>query len=303
MDQRDECLKERTVAIVGGDLRTLYAARLLALEGCSCRLYGLGESRNPCDGGFEKGRCKAPYLMKEVLSDADLLLLPVPLSRDGKTVNAPLSSMNLPLSILNQGVLSSLPVFGGGLELLPKGEGGERIDLLRDPLFAKENALPTAEAALGLALLEHPGVLFESNCAILGYGNIASALLPLLRAAGARCTVFARREEARLKARAAGAQALCMEELCHRLPFFDILFNTVPAEMIDEEHAPLLKRDALYIELASAPFGMCEKSRGLLKARHLFAPALPGRYAPLYGGRLIAQRVSDYLKTHPSLHG
>ena len=103
--------------------------------------------------------------------------------------------------------------------------------------------------------------------------------------------VFARREEQREKAAEAGARSAPFEELTDLLPSFDLVFNTVPAHVIGEGQACLFQKSALYVELASAPYGMSENSRGRLPCRHLFALGLPGKYAPLYAGGLIAKRV------------
>ena len=284
--------KEWVIGVIGGDLRTVYAAQALSRAGVTCRLYALGEQRNPCAGGFEKGRCRAPYLLDEATEGADALLLPLPLSKDGKNLNAPLSTLNLPLSLLDGVALSDLPVFGGNLCYPPfLGRSAPTFDLLKEEDFAAANAKPTAEGALGLALLEHPGLLEESRAAILGYGNIGRSLLKKLRLLGVDCTVFARREEQRWEAAGAGARSAPFEELTDLLPSFDLVFNTVPAHVIGEERACLFQKSALYVELASAPYGMSENSRGRLPCRHLFAPGLPGKYAPLYAGRLIAKRV------------
>jgi dipicolinate synthase subunit A len=289
--------KACTVSVVGGDLRSLYAARVLAKEGYGCRLFHLADMENPCAIGFERGRCQAPYLLEEAFSGAGCLLLPLPLTRDGKTLNAPFSPCPPLLSHLEEQIPQGLPLVGGGLSRpFFKERRGVTVDLLSEEDFALQNALPSAEGALGLALLHHKGVLFGSNCAIFGYGRIAEALLCRLLALGAEVTVFARRQESLFKAEAAGARALPFLALGDHLPAFDLLFNTVPAPVLSPELCALLGEEALYLELASPPFGVCESGRQVLGKRLLMAGGLPGKYAPLYGGALIARRVLALFK-------
>ena len=290
---------KRIVSVIGGDERALYAARYLAKRGCVCRLFYLGDRKNPCAEGFERGQCVAPYMLYEAMDGADCLLLPLPLSLDRIHLNAPYSQISLPLAELARQIPREIPLFGGGLSAVAlSGRRGLTVDLLKDEEFAAKNALPTAEGALALAILHHKGLLFGSRCAILGYGRIASALLPMLLSLGVHCTVFARRETARLAAQQAGAEGISFEELPCRLPSFDLVFNTVPETVIAPAHCSLFKKESLFVELASSPYGMSDETRRKLGAKHLFAPSLPGKYAPLYAGSLIGERMLSLLSDH-----
>lgn len=288
--------KGYTVSVLGGDMRSLYAARYLAKKGCTCRLFCLGEQENPCSVGFERGKCQAPYRLEDAFFEADFLLLPLPLTRDGVHINAPLCTSPPTMFPLLEQIPTDLPIMGGGLDLkILEGRRAPAFDLLKDEAFLAENALPSAEGAIGLALMHHKGILSGSNCAVLGYGRIAQALLPRLLALGGRVTVFARKREALTSAQALGAEALPFSALEKTLPGFDLLFNTVPARIFQKEHCKFFARDALYLELASPPFGMDEECVLALSKRHLYALGLPGKYAPLYAGNLIGRRVFQVL--------
>ena len=289
-------MSKKEIAVIGGDERALYAAKRLCREGYACRLYALGEGKNPCCEGFEKGSCQAPYLLRATLEGALCALLPIPLTRDGKTLNAPRLSAPLPLGQLLSQIPKDLPlVCGGGVQYF-EGHGAPVADLLEDEEFTKKNALPTAEGALALAVMHHPSVLKGSSCGVLGYGAIGGELARLLKNAGAQVHVFARRPESRAQARQNGVDAYPFEALAGALPAFDLIFNTVPAPVMPEERLDALQSDALYIELASKPFGMAEGARGRLSCKHLFAQGLPGKYAPAYAGALIGEKILSLIK-------
>ena len=74
-------LSGRTVTVVGGDLRMLYAAHRLGALGARVRTLGVGDASQ---GGF------CPFQdLSDAARDADALLLPLPVTRDGVTVNCP----------------------------------------------------------------------------------------------------------------------------------------------------------------------------------------------------------------------
>ena len=130
------------------------------------------------------------------------------------------------------------------------------------------NAAITAEGAIALAMERREQTLLGSRVLILGFGRIARALAPRLRALGAEVTVYARSEAQRALAECLGCRAL--ESLPDKPEGYSILFNTVPAPLL-----PGAAEGALNIELASAPGGFRDAS-GVVIAR-----GLPGKSAPL----------------------
>ncbi len=130
------------------------------------------------------------------------------------------------------------------------------------------NAAITAEGAIALAMERREQTLLGSRVLILGFGRIARALAPRLRALGAEVTVYARSEAQRALAECLGCRAL--ESLPDKPEGYSILFNTVPAPLL-----PGAAEGALNIELASAPGGFRDAS-GVVIAR-----GLPGKAAPL----------------------
>ncbi len=147
----------------------------------------------------------------------------------------------------------------------------ERTDVQMWDYFVPEavqlqNAAITAEAAIWEAQRRRDTALLGANVLILGFGRIGQALAPRLRALGAEVTVCARRAESR--ALAEGMACRTLETLPAAVQGYDILFNTVPAPVLDA--AP----DCLTLELASAPGGFRDPA-GVIPAR-----GLPGSYAP-----------------------
>lgn len=140
------------------------------------------------------------------------------------------------------------------------------------------NARLTAEGAI--ALLRPETGLSGAHILLLGYGRIARLLARELQKAGALVTAAARSGEQRAWAEAEGIEALPLDALSDALDRFDVIIGTIPAPVLTEPLLVLVRKDALLLELASAPGGIdaaAAHERGL---RYIRAPGLPAKYAP-----------------------
>ena len=136
----------------------------------------------------------------------------------------------------------------------------------------------TAEGAI--ALLRPETGLSGAHILLLGYGRIARLLARELQKAGALVTAAARSGEQRAWAEAEGIEALPLDALSGALDQFDVIIGTIPAPVLTEPLLALVRKDALLLELASAPGGIdaaAAHERGL---RYIRAPGLPAKYAP-----------------------
>ena len=87
------------ILFIGGDRRMICAAELISQSGGVCAV-GLGgdfpEPENQ-SGGYER------------------IVLPVPFSRDGENITAPLSERPLPLELLTDYAAAGARIFSGGM--------------------------------------------------------------------------------------------------------------------------------------------------------------------------------------------
>lgn len=183
-------------------------------------------------------------------------------------------------------ILKLLPhtvtVLGGRLtsELLV---GYEKVDLLLDEQYQAENAHLTAECAMGLARNLLPVQLRGLPVLVIGWGRIGKCLGKLLQLAGAKVSVAARKQTDRAMLTALGYRALSMEQMRGSISDYRVIFNTVPAPVLDREETGRCRADCIKIDLASVS-GM--ESGDVVAAR-----GLPGKYLPESSGRLMADTV------------
>jgi len=272
------------IAVLGGDLRQLTAAEVLTEAGCPVSLYG-----------FDTYRDKESLPLAAALEGAEAVLLPVPVLR-GEFLNLPLCDDKMTPRKLSEvlGQSTTLRTVIGGK--LPPSLGEEMaekgiacFDLCEDEGFNLHNAVPTAEGALAIAMSHTPITLSDSHVAVIGYGRIGRALSERLLALGATVTVVARREKDRIEAELRGCRACDYPQLPRLTPAFDVIANTVPTVVLQEETLRQVKKSAFVIELASKPGGVDIAAALRHEVRVISALSLPGKVAPVSAGRIIAR--------------
>ena len=151
------------------------------------------------------------------------------------------------------------------------------------------NARLTAEGAV--ALLRPETGLSGAHVLLLGYGRIARLLARELQKAGALVTAAARSGEQRAWAEAEGIEALPLDALSDALDRFDVIIGTIPAPVLTEPLLALVRKDALLLELASAPGGIDAAAAHERDLRYIRAPGLPAKYAPERAAAILRDAV------------
>ncbi len=273
--------------ILGGDIRQYYMKEALCRKGYRTVLLL-----------FDKQGDVLP--LKEAIAGCDVLLLPLPVSRDGKTVNAPFSETPLPLSAVTALLPKEKLLFGGmvpfALHEQLAEKGVRHIDYYRDEELTSRNALPTAEGVLGLLIRELPVTVKDSRVLLTGYGRCGKAIASLLKKNGCHITVSARSPEARRQAAARGLKVLSLEDLPCAKAEFDAVINTIPHRVLGENLLPRLSKETVLIEISSAPFGIDFDLAAKEKLRLIKAASLPGKVAPKTAGEIIADTIDRLIR-------
>jgi len=210
------------------------------------------------------------------------IILPLPLTRDGLTFYLPFAEEKRYISTFVDGLSLNCKIFGGAI----KQGFAELCDFYNlslydyyDDEYANENSVLTAEAAVN--------IYGKKNALILGYGRIGKHLAKICENA----TVCARSEKD-ITDITNKYTFLQYSELYRNIGRFDLIYNTVPACVIDEDTVKQI--DGKYIELASEPGGIplgCEDYIDYYVER-----GLPARACPQKAGRLLAKRLIKYMK-------
>lgn len=280
-------MNKKTIAIIGGDTRQQYLADFLSKH-FHVICYGVPLKENDFDTA------------QQCVFRAEVIVLPMPISRDCVTLNAPQCSGSVYLSELFDNIHCDSAVFGGlvkpQIAALAKQCHINLIDLLDDEPLTMDNAVLTAEGAIGVAVNESSDSLYKSQCAVCGYGRIAKILTHQLMAHGAKVSVFARNISCRSLANALGATALPFDKLSSSASQFQYIFNTVPSLVLDSEVLKNLSSDCTVIELASAPGGIDLDFAKKAEITVISAMSLPGKKSPKAAAKLIGTTILQKIK-------
>ncbi len=274
-------------AILGGDSRAAALCTLLAEDGHKVNTYCLEKAHPPPE-------IPAEGCLQSAVYGADWVLLPSPAEKAGM-LSTPLSAQSLEMEELICALWPGQVLCGGRLSAgssLAAVRAGLRVcDLMQRRDFTVGNAAITAEGAVQLLLSAAPRCLMGCHVLVTGWGRIASILAPRLHALGAYVTVAARKAGDRAMAAARNLGCCSFKALGLVIEDVDYVVNTVPAPVLDEKLLRRMKKNAVLLELASAPGGYDAQAAESLGLKCISAPGLPGTYAPLSAAELIRETV------------
>lgn len=277
-------------AVLGGDLRQAYLAESIAADGYF--VYAAAFEKFPFSGLVRVMETE------DAVARCTHVVLPLPVTRDGLTLNAPYGQEPLLLDDRLALLLAHKPVYGGQIHKLPKTERWaelEAYDYFAREDVAVENAVPTAEGAIEIAMRELPVTLNGSHCLVAGYGRIGKVLSRMLLGLGAKVTVSARRAEDLAWIKLNGMRAV-KTALIGESGRYDVIFNTIPKMVFDAQTLALAAENALIVELASKPYGIDLEAAQRLNIRVILAESLPGKVAPQSAGVIIKNAIYKMMR-------
>lgn len=258
----------KNITVIGGDGRLKTAAEILKGYGFNVNLSGV-------------------YGKKEA-EESDVLLLPVPTTRDGTTVFAPFSGEKIYLDDIARLTPDSTLILTCNYMF----DGKNCVDYGKNDAYCLLNAIPTAEGAVKLAVENTPFTLWGSRVLVIGYGRVGKILADRLKGLGCRITVSARKSTDFALIAANGYYSANTYEI-GKNPDYDIIFNTVDAEVLrDSDFKSCTAK--LIIDLSSkGGFNTAAAEEHGITA--IKAPGLPGKVAPRTAGEILAKTVKDII--------
>ena len=169
------------------------------------------------------------------------------------------------------------------------------VNLSRQEKYRRINSQLTAEGALSLTISSTEKALFDSSVLILGYGNLGSALcetfLPHCKRLTVTAFTLAEMSDAGQK-----YQTYFKKEFVPHLKEYDVIINTVPHNILSRKDVYEISENALYLELASKPYGVDPADGVAMKAKYVLGNALPDKYSAKTAGDALAACVDHVLE-------
>ncbi len=288
--------REMSVWVIGGDLRQVRLAQLLADDGHWVQTYAMEQRPEPntlCGSDTLRG-----------VERADCVILPLPVMVEEGILNTPLSDQKIPVKNVLDALKRGQIVCAGRVSKELAEYAESKGIILRD-YFAREelaikNAVPTAEGAIQLAMEELPTTIFGTRVLVIGYGRLGRLLAHRLKGLGARVTVSARKYEDLAWIESCGYWSEHTEQLDGWLGGYQLIINTVPSKVLDRARLNDMDEGTLVIDLASRPGGVDFDAAAELGVKVIWALSLPGKVAPVTSGKIIRDTIYHMLQEEGS---
>lgn len=240
------------------------------------KFYFLGEDERI---KFLKEMYKEGKQDTENLSLADIIVSPIPFSKDGENITGTKIKIDeFCKSCINKKLISGAINKENRRKL--EINNVEYVDLMELDEMAILNAIPTAEGTVLEVLKETNFTIFNSNVLILGFGRVGKIICNTFKGLGAKVYCEARKEKDLALIYSMGYNDINLNKLNNYLDKMDIIINTVPYMMLDEKRLKLLKKDCFVIDVSSKPGGVDFEAAKTVGINAKLVLGIPTKVAP-----------------------
>lgn len=286
---------EKSIAVVGGDLRIVKLIEMLVKDGYTVYTYGLEMSED-----LQKiEKIEMCPTVTETVKNSKVVVGPIPLSSDRKNLSMPFSNIKFDVDEFISCIEGKTLIAGNIVEETKRKleqSNIQYIDLLKREEFTVLNTIATAEGTIQIAMEETQKTLHGSKVLIMGFGRIGKVLAKMLDGIGAKVYCEARKNEDIAWIKAYGYEPIHLNNLNEHLGEFEIIISTIPFQILDKDRLELVNKDAVIIDLASNPGGVDRKAAKEKDLKLIWALSLPGKVAPLTSAIYIKETLYHVLK-------
>ena len=233
--------------------------------------------------------------LQECIQKTNIVIGGIPLTKDNITINTTYSDKEISLKEVQSLVENKTFIAGKIPSCFYEDEKIKNIDLLQSEALTILNAIPTVEGAIKIAIEETEYTLHESNVLIYGFGRIGKILCDRFKSMGANVYCVARKEADLAWIREKRCIPITYDKLENYAQVMDLMINTVPVVVIQEEMMKKMKRDCFIIDLASNPGGVDKMVANKYNIKVITALGVPGRIAPLSAAKYIKTIIETNL--------
>ncbi len=266
-------MKEKFL-ILGGDLRSIKLAEMLANDNNKVLSYGFEKSEDI----MENTQIDKISNLSKAIEKADIIVAPTPFSSNGEFVNSPFAEEEIKINQLLKSNKNKIFIAGGIKDTIQEQLEEKYlkvIDVMKREELAILNTIATAEGTIKVAIENTDKILQGTKILILGFGRVAKIVANKFSLLSTKVTCAARKITDLAWINAYGYDSININDMLYDLKDFDIIINTVPQVLIKEKELKHLKSDVLLIDLASTPGGIDGKVAIQMGLKYVWALALP----------------------------
>lgn len=285
----------RKIGVIGGDLRIVRLCEMFSNENYTIYTNKLDKYSFNNDNILE---CEN---IKKITDNCKYIISGIPFSKEGVYLNAPFSNKSIKVDdLLKQ--LENKILIAGAIDKTTKEKAKLQNIEINDLMDIEEltilNIIPTVEGAIQIAMEQTEFTIHSSRCLVLGFGRIGKLLSKTLKSLGAEVSCVARKESDLAWIKTFRYNVVHINDLKKDIQKnnYDIIFNTIPAIVLDEENLKVLKnKNTLIIELASKPGGIDLEKAEEYNLKVIKAQGLPGKVAPKTAAKYIKDTLENLI--------
>ena len=264
----------KKITVIGGDNRLKILKERLTQMGYAVDTLGL------YDNDFAD------------ITTSQVLILPVPSTKDGVNVFTPLTKRIIPLKSIASATTKEQLILCCNYCF----ENKNSVDYGSLDSYALLNSVPTAEGAIKLAIENTPYTIWKSRALVIGYGRVGKILSDRLKSLGCEVTVSARKPADWALLDALGFEYINTGHLNLKPLDYDMIFNTVDVKVIDDEALKNCRCD-LMIDLSTYG-GFSLESANNCGIKAIKAGGLPALIAPKTAAEILSNTVIHIINTY-----
>lgn len=276
--------------IIGGDNRNIKLSILLAKEKNIVYTYGLEKAEEIKDNQ----KINICTDLKEILEKADNIISAIPFSKDGKNINMPYSEEKIAIQdcikLMKNKVLIAGQISEETKDIAQKNNC-KIIDIMKKEEIVILNTIATAEGTIQILMENTDTILQGLKVLILGFGRVSKTLAQKLQQLQMEVTCAARKETDIAWIETYGYNFININNINEKFSEYDVIINTVPAQIITEKEMEYISKKTILIDLASYPGGVDFEKAKEKNLKVIWALGIPGKVAPETSAIFIKREI------------
>lgn len=235
--------------------------------------------------------------LEQVLENAEIVISSIPFTRDGITINMPLSDNKIKINEF-MNLMKDKTLIAGTIpnNIYEKYKGVEIIDIMKNEKLAILNTIATAEGAIK-EIIENTQVnVHGSKIMILGFGRVGKTLAKKLDGLSAKITVVSKEEEELAWAEVYGYTNVQLNKIEDVIKDYDVIVNTIPHIILQGDILQKINKDTLLLDLASGEGGINKEEAQENKINLIKALGIPGKISPITTAKILKETIYEILE-------
>lgn len=278
------------IAVIGGDLRNVKLAEMLAKDKFEIYSYAMEKSESI----RKNKKIKKCTTLEETIENADIVIGPIPITSNNVDINTTFSDKKITLEKLSK-TLNGKKLIAGNIKpelyQLTQNEKIEIIDILNREELEVLNCISTAEGAIQIVMEETTKTIHGSNVLVIGFEKVGKILTKMLDGLGANVYCQTKENVDLAWIKAYGYNPIHSKDISKKINYFDIIINTASEKILDESRLKLVKKDSLILDLTSNSEGVDKVAAKKQGIKTIWALSISEKVAPLTSAEFIKDTI------------